>query len=106
MIHKFVYIGWQRCRVYEDYNINRCFKCNSYGHSAKKCRNEEICSYCAGNHGGKDCPDRNIKKCCNCMKANEKYKTKLNINHYTFDENACESYKYFKKVAISNTMYC
>lgn len=100
-----LYIGWQRCRIYEDFNLSRCYKCCGYGHSAKKCANAARCQYCAGNHDGLTCKDKDNKRCANCLLANEKYKTEKNIAHYAFEENQCESYQYLKKRVISQTDY-
>lgn len=34
--NKYVYIGWDSCRVFEFINVRRCFKCWKYGHKADK----------------------------------------------------------------------
>ena len=98
-------MGWQRYKVFEDFNVNRCYNCNGYGHSAKKCKEKISCKFCAEEHDGKVCPDTSQKKCSCCAKANDKYKLNLNTNHYAFEENLCGTYKYFKNVSIANTSY-
>lgn len=84
--HKKLNIGWDRCSVYEDISILRCFKCGQYGHKSGQCHNEEICSNCAGNHSTRNCKD-DRKKCINCKLSSEKYKENLNTNHSAMDEN-------------------
>lgn len=101
-----VYIGWQRCRCFEDFNLSRCFHCNGYGHSSKNCRNELSCQYCAGKHDGRSCPNKSEKQCVNCLTANEKYKTDKDVKHYAFEEAKCETFAFMKKRAIANTKYC
>ena len=56
-----MYIGWQRCRVYQDFNHGGCFNCNWYGHSAKKCKNGMSYAHCAGEHGTLACINKGIK---------------------------------------------
>ena len=100
-----MYIGWQKCRVYEDLNLGRCFNCNDDGHSAKKCNNETSCAHCADKHSTTFCPNKNLKKCINCIKANEKYHTSKNIDHHAYDENICSRYSFFANISKSKTDY-
>lgn len=100
-----LYVGWQRCRVYEDFNLSRCYKCSGYGHSAKKCANETRCQYCAGIHDGTTCPNKENKQCANCLQSNSKYKTERDHKHYAFEENVCETYQFYKKRAMAQTEY-
>ena len=46
----------------------QCYKCQSFGHSAKNCSNRDRCVVCAGPHNIKDCEVRegNARKCVNC----------------------------------------
>jgi hypothetical protein len=62
-------IGWDRCRVYEQIQILRCFKCAGFNHKAYDCQNETACAKCAGSHELTQC-DSNIEKCVNCMRVN------------------------------------
>ena len=103
--NKFIHIGWQRCRLYEDLNLNRCFNCNAYGHNAKKCKNKTSCAHCAGDHNTNSCPDKKIKKCVNCTHSNTKYKLSYNLDHHAYDESQCQTYGFYKNVAISRTDY-
>lgn len=67
-----VFIEWQSCRVKDYVDVARCYKCQRYGHVAKHCNSEKPrCSYCAGEHDFKDCPDRSKKDkvcCVNCKR--------------------------------------
>ncbi|KAG9633957.1 hypothetical protein KCU77_g11122, partial [Aureobasidium melanogenum] len=52
------------CRVLQ------CFKCYQYGHTTRKCRNEEACGHCAREHLTKDCPTPVGDKTCALCKGN------------------------------------
>jgi hypothetical protein len=75
-----VYIGWDSCRVYQHIDIQRCFKCNQFGHIANYCKREFSCGNCAEGHESKDC-DSEIRKCVNCVYAKETFKIDLDVNH-------------------------
>jgi hypothetical protein len=57
-----IIVGWDRCRVYEHFQIVRCFKCSGYRHIAKECRNKVACPKCAGAHELSKCESREKKK--------------------------------------------
>lgn len=84
MKQKKVCIGWETFPVFEDFNILKCYKCQQFNHKSTRCLNNEVCQKCAGQHETKTCT-KNLKKCTNCVFANEKFKKKYNINHETFD---------------------
>lgn len=86
-------IGWETCRVYEDFNLNRCFKCNGYYHSKNKCEKSAACLKCGeSNHKMSECHSLE-PKCSNCLWANNKYKEKYPTNHAAHDTNHCHYYK-------------
>lgn len=65
---QFVYIDRWRSKVKEYiYPVMQCYKCLKFNHTAKICKNKQVCSKCAGEHSHKDCvsDDMNIK-CSNC----------------------------------------
>lgn len=98
-----VYIGWERCPVYEDIRITRCFKCQEHYHKADVCKNAVVCEYCALDHDVRDCP-KTRQLCNNCVKANNLYKTKYSTDHTTNDSN-CPSYQYLINVLRSKIDY-
>ncbi|XP_053681574.1 uncharacterized protein LOC128732352 [Sabethes cyaneus] len=63
-----VNVGWDRCRVVEEVNVLRCFKCSKYGHKASSCNNPFCCPKCAGDHEAKDCASSFV----NCELTNKK----------------------------------
>lgn len=105
MREKVVYIGWQRCRCFEDYNLSRCFNCSGYGHSSKRCQSEMACQFCAGNHDSRNCQQKTAKKCANCARANAKYKTNKDENHCAYEIDKCDCYEFYQKRVIANTRY-
>lgn len=85
-------IGWNRCNVFNDYGIRRCFRCCSYGHILKDCTENKVCAKCSGNHDFKECTVNTVK-CANCVVSNKKYGLNVDVEHVAWDVNKCESYK-------------
>ena len=58
-------VGYLRIKV-DRYIPNplRCFKCQTFGHSSRFCRNEAVCHRCGGKHTEENC--NNAAKCTNC----------------------------------------
>ncbi|XP_050315413.1 uncharacterized protein LOC126749761 [Anthonomus grandis grandis] len=48
-------IGWNRCPVFNEYGIRRCFKCCRYGHLLKEYKENKVCAKCGGPHDVKEC---------------------------------------------------
>lgn len=81
----FVFIKFARCRVYNANLVPRCYKCSRLSHYEKNCTSSELCCpKCAGEHKLKDCDSNNLK-CINCITANQKLKTKIDVKHAAFD---------------------
>ena len=47
----------------------RCFKCQTFGHTAKFCKNDSVCSKCSGSHLSSDCTFPNTILCTHCKGA-------------------------------------
>lgn len=45
----------------------RCFRCQRFGHMAKKCLSTECCFRCEAAHAWRDCPGGTPEKCPNCF---------------------------------------
>lgn len=94
MVEKKVFVGWERCPVYEDLMIPKCKRCNAYDHKEINCKNKLTCPICNEEHKMNDCP-RNVKKCCNCLKSNLKYKhLNYDMNHEA-NNRECPTFKYY-----------
>ena len=78
-----VSIGWDKCSVYEAFNVLRCFKCGEFGHKSTECKNEETCSKCKGSHRTSECSSADYK-CVNCNKMNLDRRMILCVNHPAF----------------------
>lgn len=99
-----LYIGWQRCRVFEDINLRRCQNCNGYNHSSSKCKNGGTCTYCSGNHKVEECTKTEVK-CINCANANLRFKLSCRTDHTADDYEKCSSYTFFRNLKISKINY-
>lgn len=85
-------VGFNRCRVFENFNLTRCFKCWRFNHLAKDCGVDGVvCSKCAGPHLFKDCSEVD-KKCTNCVYFNTKFNCGFDTKHDVLD-NDCSVYK-------------
>jgi hypothetical protein len=83
-----VYVGWGSCRVRDFLEASRCYKCQTHGHIAKMCREEnDVCAHCAvSGHEVKNCPSKELPAtCANCKKAGRKAK-------HAASSKACPSY--------------
>lgn len=99
-----ILIEWQRCKCYEDLNLNKCIKCKGYKHSSKKCKEKNpICGNCAETHEG-DCQGK-VKKCINCVRSNTKYKTKYETSHSVYELEVCQTYQLQKLLQKSKIDY-
>lgn len=77
-----VYIGWNRCNVFEHFDVYRCYQCQEFGHAAANCKNDVCCPKCSGNHKVGECESNQVN-CVNCERANKKFNflTPLNPDH-------------------------
>lgn len=103
---KSIYIGWTCCKVYDDFNIMRCYKCCQFGHTSKVCNLEEICHICAKTHN-KDtpCEQKSQIKCINCISYNKNCGTNVRVDHTASNVTYCTVYKQFKKSSIKKIGY-
>ena len=73
-------IGLTSCRVYDQYYVKRCYKCQNFGHHSRECNEtEDTCAKCSGNHATNTCMSSN-KKCINCVRHGSD-----SLNHHAFD---------------------
>lgn len=80
-------IGWDICKIFENYNIRRCFNCLGFNHKAEYCKKKPdvCCNKCGDNHLANKCQS-GVLKCINCIRSNEKYGLDLNIDHSVYDK--------------------
>ena len=62
-------LGLVQCKVYDRYNIKRCYNCQKFGHHAKDCPDKEhpVCGKCSEEHKTTDC-ESEMEKCVNCVR--------------------------------------
>lgn len=82
-------IDLQSCRVAEDIQVMRCFKCSRFNHKSKDCQYKLACHRC-GEHELVSCKS-NVEKCVNCEHAVKTYNVKYDANHSATDRN-CNVY--------------
>lgn len=80
LVNKDISLGWNTCKIREDFNIFICHKCCGYGHTTKYCSRNQICSFCSGTHTYYKCYQEK-SKCINCSFMNTRYNKSLNCNH-------------------------
>jgi hypothetical protein len=80
-----VNLGFYRIKVEDCNPLMQCFHCLRYGHTAKRCLSDmkpPTCLHCAGEHKSTECNKLTEQpQCVNCKERNDKFQTKLNINH-------------------------
>lgn len=104
----YIFAGFERCKVFDDFNINKCWKCGTFGHSGNKCQQPLCCAHCSGAHDTRNCTQKGVvTKCIICIRANKFLNKKRNIEHVAGDFQKCESYrsKWEKVVSMTNYPY-
>lgn len=96
-------VGWRRCYIREYVDVIRCYRCNTYGHFSRECRNNETCGKCAGEHNTRDC-NNEIVKCVNCFRVDKKFNMEVDYNHTAYDRN-CSCYKRIIEKQMSKINY-
>lgn len=92
LVDKDIALGWDRCKIREDFNIMICFKCCGYGHKKEDCKKKDpVCSFCTGKHDYWECKQE-FPKCCNCINYNKLYHQKNDYNHEA-NKNDCTLHK-------------
>ena len=62
-------LGLTSCKVYDQYHIKRCNKCQHFGHYSKDCQSQENhCAKCGEDHATNTCTSSN-QKCINCVRS-------------------------------------
>ena len=84
-------IGWERCKVYDEIRVLRCFRCKGFNHKAANCKIDKVCVKCHGQHRNSECNERQLNKCINCIRANGELNLGLNEDYHTMSK-SCPSY--------------
>ena len=67
----YVYVGLNKCKVYDRFWVTQCYHCQNFGHIAAKCPTKSqsaTCGYCAGNHDSRNCTQKSTPCCANCSR--------------------------------------
>lgn len=87
----YIFIGYDSCHVFDAIQIYRCFKCNEFHHSAKKCDKPISCPRCSLNHEVKDCKEQSLR-CSNCVKLIDKLNIEISTDHAVWESDKCTAY--------------
>jgi hypothetical protein len=68
LVDRYINLSSGRFYCKEDCNVNRCFRCQDFFHTAKNCTKSFRCVSCGGAHDSKKCLSETIV-CCNCKDA-------------------------------------
>lgn len=96
-----VYLGWSACRVQDYVTVTRCFKCQKFGHTAKRCKyKEDVCGHCAEKgHTFATCSKKSGQPVCsNCKERGKPY------GHKSRDK-LCASYQVALQQVVARTNY-
>nr|CAI5832655.1 unnamed protein product [Callosobruchus analis] len=61
LVHKmftnrsYIRLTWKRCSVFNHTHIVQCYRCSSFGHLSKNCKNEPSCFKCSGTYEARHC---------------------------------------------------
>ncbi|XP_046976527.1 uncharacterized protein LOC124542642 [Vanessa cardui] len=101
-----IYVGFGRCSVKDLSPLIQCAKCLGFGHTTKQCSaTQETCSYCSGEHSGKDCPVRTkaeVPRCINCTRAK---RDSSELAHTAYSPE-CQEKQKWDHIARSRLQYC
>ena len=88
-----IFVGYQRCKIFDLISVKPCYNCARYGYSGATCKNTAMCTKCSMPHMANLCSETVNSACANCKYSNGKYKTSYDINHEATDSELCEILK-------------
>ena len=101
----FLNVGWERCRVFEDLKVMRCFNCSSFNHKRDKCPQQTpTCGKCAAAHSTSECGSE-LENCANCIYATNTLRlVGVDCAHPSWDR-SCPSYQRMLNIHQSRINY-
>lgn len=88
-----IHMKYRNCRIYEYFNVIRCFDCGELGHKRNECKKGKLCFNCFKKHNRDDeCQRKENPFCINCQNMNTKVNMKLDVNHSIFNKE-CPCYQ-------------
>lgn len=96
-------IGWTNCRIKRWVRLERCFRCQQYGHRADQCKGEDragVCRKCGNNeHGERECSNKPFCLTCN-IEGHYNYHSKCPVYRNLMKEKAQESKKLVRRPGV------
>ena len=86
-----LFVGYDYCYAFDAVELNRCYKCNSFGHSSRYCNQPVCCPRCSEKHYVKECKAVNVK-CSNCVNASKNEDLEIDCGHAAWDSH-CPTYQ-------------
>lgn len=71
------------CKIFEDYRVVRCYKCNQYEHVQKYYKNKLVSPISSEARHKREC-NSECKVCANCVALNLKFNLRLGTDHFLF----------------------
>lgn len=85
-----VIINYNRVRIQKYISINRCYKCQQFGHVANNCRNPVRCGGCGEVHDTRNCKESDKECCINCK--GERHRS---------DSKTCPAFLKYKRLRLN-----
>lgn len=80
-----VFLGWKVLSIKEYLKETRCFNCCGFGHVAKFCSKQKVCTICSRTDHTKEACVAESPSCHNCSLANARNKTTNSTSHSVLD---------------------
>ena len=88
-----IFVGYQRCKIFDLISVKPCYNCARYGHSGATCKSTAMCIKCSMPHIASLCSETENSACVNCKYSNGKYETSYDINLEATDSKLCDILK-------------
>ena len=99
-----IYLRFSACKSADYIRVLQCYKCLSFGHIAKDCKDMPVCGHCTESHETKDCNNKQKSPlCCNCIRTAKK--STCESGHSALDAKKCPIIGNKIKDLISNINY-
>nr|CAI5860011.1 unnamed protein product [Callosobruchus analis] len=109
LVHKmftnrgYIHLTWKRCSVFNHTHIVQCYRCSSFGHLSKNCKNEPSWFKCSETHEARNCSS-NEPNCINCIEHNKKSGQSLATNQQA-NYYKCDMYQNYVSTLLTSIKF-